>query len=128
MTISQCFHCGGTGDQYCDTCPHMQRCLDTEGAEPKDCPPCWACKGDGHDHRDDDTRRERTTPPLDHVWWLRTTLPERKGQRCRVLARGVGGGPYNVLVQFADGVCVVGTRWCARLPEKDERQGDLFGE
>ena len=35
-------------------------------------------------------------------------------QRCKVLVRGVGNGPRNVLVEFGDGERVVGTRWCVR--------------
>jgi hypothetical protein len=53
-------------------------------------------------------------PPPDHVWRLRRYLPERYGQPCRVLARGRGRGPRNVLVEFEDGFRVVGTRFCVR--------------
>jgi hypothetical protein len=49
-----------------------------------------------------------------YVWWFRRTLPERKGQECRVIRRGNGRGPRNVLVEFRDGFKVVGTRFCVR--------------
>lgn len=38
----------------------------------------------------------------DHVWWWRKWRGDRKGHRCRVLARGRGKGPRNVLVEFQD--------------------------
>lgn len=54
-----------------------------------------------------------------YVWrlrmWPRETIdgpkqPDlRKGQRCRVLARGRNG---NMLVEFEDGVQIVGVRYC----------------
>ena len=66
---------------------------------------------------------------MTHTWWFRRwpaagTVPPltdvnqppslRKGHPCRVLARGRGPGPRNVLVEFADGERVVGTRYCVR--------------
>lgn len=51
---------------------------------------------------------------MTHTWYLRATLPERKGHPCRVVARGNGKGPRNVLVEFADGLRVVGTRFSVR--------------
>ena len=51
---------------------------------------------------------------MTHVWWFKKWLGERKGQPCRVLCRGNGKGPRNVLVEFADGFRVVGTRFCVR--------------
>lgn len=51
---------------------------------------------------------------MSHVWWMNRTHGERKGMVCRVLARGNGAGPRNVLVEFADGFRVVGTRFCVR--------------
>jgi len=51
---------------------------------------------------------------MTHVWWFRKTLPARKGEACRVLARRNGTGPRNVLVEFADGFRVVSTRFCVR--------------
>lgn len=45
------------------------------------------------------------------VWWIRTKLPERKGQRCRVLVRGKMN---SALVEFEDGFMVVTSRWAVR--------------
>lgn len=50
--------------------------------------------------------------PYDHVWWWRKRMPDRKGERCRVLVRGAKG---SVLVQFeSDGVAVVTSHWAVR--------------
>lgn len=46
-----------------------------------------------------------------HVWRIKTRLPERKGQTCRVLARGKLN---SCLVEFADGTRVVTSRWSVR--------------
>ena len=78
---------------------------------------------------------------FDYVWWFRKFRGDRKGHRCRVLARGRGGqewiltwgwqadpgmswremarlsAPRNVLVEFEDGERVVGTRFCVRRLE-----------
>lgn len=51
---------------------------------------------------------------MTHVWYSRRTLPERKGCPCRVLARGRGRGPRNVLVEFEDGRRVVSHRFAVR--------------
>lgn len=51
---------------------------------------------------------------MTHFWCFRKYLPERHGSACRVVARGNGRGPRNVLVQFEDGFRVVGTRFCVR--------------
>lgn len=55
---------------------------------------------------------------MTHVWWMKRTLPERKGTPCRVIARGKGGGPRNVLVEFEDGFRTVGTRFSVRRISK----------
>jgi len=47
----------------------------------------------------------------DHVWFWRARLPERKGEPCRVLARGKRN---TVLVQFEDGVLVTTSRYAVR--------------
>jgi len=44
---------------------------------------------------------------LTHYWRVKTRLPERKGERCRVLVRG---RMNSVLVEFADGYRVVTSR------------------
>ena len=49
--------------------------------------------------------------PFDHVWFWRSRLPERKGQRCRVLARGAMN---SVLVEFEDGTKTVTSRYAVR--------------
>ena len=49
-----------------------------------------------------------------HRWRLRKWLPDRYGQSCRVLARGNGRGPRNVLVEFEDGAKVVAARYSIR--------------
>jgi hypothetical protein len=46
-----------------------------------------------------------------HVWYWRARLPDRKGQPCRVLARGTMN---SVLVEFEDGFQVVTSRWAVR--------------
>lgn len=48
---------------------------------------------------------------LTHVWWWRARLPARKGQPCRVVARG---SRNSVLVEFADGFRVVTSRYAVR--------------
>jgi len=59
------------------------------------------------------------TSGFTHYWRIRKHLPERFGQRCRVLAHGRGPGPRNVLVEFEDGTHVVTTRWnVRRLPDR----------
>jgi hypothetical protein len=51
-----------------------------------------------------------------HVWRIRKWLPERFGQRCRILVPADNRrlGPNNVLVEFEDGVKVVATRWATK--------------
>jgi hypothetical protein len=48
---------------------------------------------------------------MTHVWRIRTRLPERKGQRCRLLA---AGRLNSVLVAFEDGLRVVTSRYAIR--------------
>jgi hypothetical protein len=48
----------------------------------------------------------------DCVWYWRAKLPERKGQRCRVLAYGAMN---SILVQFEDGYRVVTGRHAVRV-------------
>lgn len=45
------------------------------------------------------------------VWRVKTRLPERKGQKCRVL---VWGKMNNILVEFEDGFQVVTSRYYVR--------------
>lgn len=50
---------------------------------------------------------------FDHRWWWRARLPERKGQPCRVLARGAMN---TICVEFADGFRVYTSRHAVRRP------------
>lgn len=47
----------------------------------------------------------------DHVWFWKSKLPERKGKRCRVVARGAMN---SILVEFQDGHRVVTSRYAVR--------------
>lgn len=53
----------------------------------------------------------------DHIWFWRTRLPERKGQRCAVLARG---RMNSILVQFEDGFKVITSRYAVRKVKENE--------
>jgi hypothetical protein len=46
-----------------------------------------------------------------HTWYWRACLPERKGQPCRVLARG---RLNSCLVEFSDGYRVITSRHAVR--------------
>ena len=46
-----------------------------------------------------------------YVWFWRKRLPERKGQRCRVLVRGKKN---SIAVEFEDGYRVVTSRFAVR--------------
>lgn len=50
----------------------------------------------------------------DYIWFFKKWRGDRKGNRCRVLARGRGRGPRNVMVEFEDGEVITGTRFCVR--------------
>jgi hypothetical protein len=49
---------------------------------------------------------------LDHTWFWRCRLPERKGHACRVLIRTRAAN--SCLVEFEDGYRVVTSRWAVR--------------
>jgi hypothetical protein len=49
---------------------------------------------------------------MTHVWYWRCRLAERKGQPCRVLARGKLN---SILVEFNDGFRVLTSRYAVRL-------------
>lgn len=55
----------------------------------------------------------------DHVWHWKKRLPERKGQRCRVIARG---RMNSVLVAFEDGYLVVTSRFAIRKIKSTSRE------
>lgn len=48
---------------------------------------------------------------MTHVWYWKSRLPERKGQPCKVLARGTMN---SILVQFEDGFRVITSRFAVR--------------
>ena len=47
-----------------------------------------------------------------YSWFWRSRLPARKGQKCRVLARGKMN---SILVEFTDGYKVITSRYAVRL-------------
>jgi hypothetical protein len=49
--------------------------------------------------------------PFDRIWYWRSRLPERKGQACRILARG---RLNTTLVEFEDGHKVITSRYAVR--------------
>jgi hypothetical protein len=51
---------------------------------------------------------EKTFP---YIWFWRKRLPERKGQKCRILARG---RLNSILVEFPDGYIVITSRYAVR--------------
>jgi hypothetical protein len=54
---------------------------------------------------------QRIIGAYDHVWYWRAKLPERKGARCRVIARGALN---SVLIEFEDGFRVITSRYAVR--------------
>lgn len=48
---------------------------------------------------------------MTHVWFWRSRLPHRKGNRCRVLARGKLN---SCLVEFEDGEKIITSRYAVR--------------
>ena len=56
-------------------------------------------------------RQPTSDAAWDHVWFWRVRLPERKDEPCRVIARG---GKNSVLVEFADGLRVITSRYAVR--------------
>lgn len=51
---------------------------------------------------------------MTHTWYWRTVRSDRKGHACRVLARGRGPGPRNVLIEFDDGEQLVAPMFAIR--------------
>lgn len=62
-------------------------------------------------------------PLFDHEWYWRSKLPERKGERCRVLARS---GKGSVLVEFEDGYRVVTSRHAVRKRNLTPREREVL--
>jgi len=56
-------------------------------------------------------QQQRSDPDFDRVWWWRKWLPDRKGARCRVLARGAMNA---ALIEFEDGTRVISSRYAVR--------------
>jgi hypothetical protein len=56
-----------------------------------------------------------TVPTYPYVWYWRTKLGERKGQRCRVLARGKLN---TIAVEFEDGHRVTTSRYAIRKADR----------
>lgn len=48
---------------------------------------------------------------MSHVWYWRAKLPDRKGQLCRVVARG---NMNSIMVEFEDGARFVTSRNAVR--------------
>ena len=48
---------------------------------------------------------------MTHVWRWNVRLPHRKGEACRILARGALN---NCLIEFQDGTKVVTSRYAVR--------------
>ena len=69
--------------------------------------------------------QKQSAPVYDHYWRVKTRLPDRKGQACRVLVRS--RRMNSVLVEFADGFKVVTSRNYVRAYDKWAKL-DLFGE
>jgi hypothetical protein len=62
--------------------------------------------------------------PFDHVWFWRSRLPDRKGERCRVLATGALN---SAMVEFEDGLVVITSRYAVRkVKQESSVQSKLF--
>jgi len=59
------------------------------------------------------------TPRYDHTWYWRKNLPERKGQRCRIVARGKMN---SIEIEFEDGVHHIVSRYAVR--KINDRKGE----
>jgi hypothetical protein len=62
----------------------------------------------------------QTDTVYDRVWWWRKWLGNRKGQRCRIVARGKLN---SALVEFEDGTRVVTSRYAVRR----DKSGGVVG-
>ena len=59
---------------------------------------------------------------FDHVWYWRARLPERKGQRCRVLV--YAPAMNSIAVQFEDGAVYITSRYAARRAHRRAAKGE----
>lgn len=57
--------------------------------------------------------------PFDHTWFWKSRLPERRGQSCRVLARG---RMNSILIEFEDGYKVVTSRYAVRKSKEAQNE------
>jgi len=64
---------------------------------------------------------EKMEIKFEHVWFWRTRLPHRKGQRCRVLIRG---GMNSALIEFMDASRCVTSRYAVRKLKKTVIDGE----
>lgn len=67
---------------------------------------------------------EPTPAPLTHYFRVRKHLPQLFTRPCRVLVRGPGPGPRNVLIEFADGTKIVTTRFSVRKRKEEQDAHD----
>jgi hypothetical protein len=58
---------------------------------------------------------------FEYRWFWRARLPNRKGQHCRVVARGKMN---SILVEFMDGYRVVTSRYAVRKDKKDANKNE----
>lgn len=54
---------------------------------------------------------------MTHIWHWKSRLPERKGQACKVIARGALN---SIMVEFADGERVITSRYAVRKRANQE--------
>lgn len=60
---------------------------------------------------------------MTHYWRIRKWLPERFGQKCRVLARGALN---SAMVQFEDGTIVITSRYFVRKIRVEVHRVDVL--
>ena len=82
-------------------CANPRRRLARRRREISDGSPRWPACGGG-----------RAVSEYDHVWRWRSRLGERKGQGCRVIARGAMNA---IFVEFTDGYRAITSRFAVRL-------------
>ena len=61
----------------------------------------------------------------DYIWYWRKRLPDRKGQPCKVLARG---SMNSILIEFEDGERFVTSRYAVRKAITAETLGEPSGD
>jgi hypothetical protein len=68
-------------------------------------------KSDGYAQNTTQSFTDNSEAVLDKVWYWNVKLPERKGQRCRILARG---RMNSIMVEFEDGKRYIVSRRAVR--------------